>query len=357
MVCVPFDHESCIRVAAPGSAAAPFPELADPEWIAWAKNMDEYYNLVELAHVGDLATVRRMLVAGACPDYTDGIAGMTPLVAAAGNCQLPMVRLLVAYGASVKRIPAGIGSAEGGTALHAMCGTDSVGYDHAEGVEVLMRAGCDRDLENVHGHTASEVAKLVKRKAVLKRLQALERKPYVGVVVKLAGLVGGAEHNGKLAFVLRALPEKERFELELIESGKRMDVRPANFVLMRLPEGTEVVTTGLEEEPGSQRNGVRGSAHLVDTLQPSVCYLRKHGEWPTGPAAWSRADHPMAQAITGRASVISDEPWPATASQVRTIPSWPRSWVDFSLLQPSTPTGMHRPTSIFWASLTPYSPQ
>jgi hypothetical protein len=84
-------------------------------------------------------------------------------------------------------------------------------------------------------------------KPLLKRLQALERKPYVGVVVKLAGLVGGAEHNGKLAFVLRALPQKERFELELIESGKRMDVRPANFVLKRLPEGTEVVTTFSEK--------------------------------------------------------------------------------------------------------------
>ena len=94
-----------------------------------------------------------------------------------------------------------------------------------------MRAGCDPRVENMNGHTAADIAKLVKRKAVLKRLETLERKPYVGVVVKLAGLVGGAEHNGKLAFVLRSLPEKKRFELELIESGKRMDVRPANFVL------------------------------------------------------------------------------------------------------------------------------
>ena len=70
------------------------------------------------------------------------------------------------------------------------------------------------------------------------------------MIVKLAGLVGGAEHNGKLAFMLRALPQKERFELELIESGKRMDVRPANFVSFRLPEGTQVVT-GAPQTGGS----------------------------------------------------------------------------------------------------------
>jgi hypothetical protein len=105
-------------------------------------------------------------------------------------------------------------------------------------------------------------------KPLLKRLQALERKPYVGVVVKLAGLVGGAEHNGKLAFVLRALPQKERFELELIESGKRMDVRPANFVSFRLPEGTQVVT-------GAPRTGgvkvvCDLPEHLLTAYPPSV---------------------------------------------------------------------------------------
>jgi hypothetical protein len=104
---------------------------------------------------------------------------------------------------------------------------------------------------------------------VRSRLQALARQPFVGVVVELVGLVGGAAHNGKVATVrarpgrlsalsvshsksglygafvwgrralnrknggsrpgqvLRSLPEKERFELELLESGKRMDVKLA----------------------------------------------------------------------------------------------------------------------------------
>ena len=45
------------------------------------------------------------------------------------------------------------------------------------------------------------------------------------------------------------------------------------------------------------------------------------------------------------------------ASQVRRTPSWPRSWANFSLLwmYSNIPTGMHRPTCIFWANLTPLS--
>jgi hypothetical protein len=45
--------------------------------------------------------------------------------------------------------------------------------------------------------------------------------------------------------VLRYLPEKQRYTLELLEppaggggAGKRMDVRPTNFVLAHFPAGT-----------------------------------------------------------------------------------------------------------------------
>ena len=44
--------------------------------------------------------------------------------------------------------------------------------------------------------------------AAAKRLEALSSKPYMGVVASLTGLVGGAEHNGKLAAVRRYKPEK-----------------------------------------------------------------------------------------------------------------------------------------------------
>ena len=59
--------------------------------------------------------------------------------------------------------------------------------------------------------------------------------------MKLHGLVGGAEYNGKVAAVRRSLLTKDRFELELLESGKRMDVRPANFVLVRLALHAKVI--------------------------------------------------------------------------------------------------------------------
>jgi hypothetical protein len=67
--------------------------------------------------------------------------------------------------------------------------------------------------------------------------------PGSGVLVKLHGLVGGTEYNGKVAAVRRSLPAKDRFELELLESGKRMDVRPANFVLVRLALDANVILT------------------------------------------------------------------------------------------------------------------
>jgi hypothetical protein len=42
--------------------------------------------------------------------------------------------------------------------------------------------------------------------------------------------------------------------------------------------------------------------------------------------------------------------------QVRKTPSWPRSWANSSLLCLCS-TGMRGPTCIFWANLTPCSPQ
>jgi hypothetical protein len=42
--------------------------------------------------------------------------------------------------------------------------------------------------------------------------------------------------------------------------------------------------------------------------------------------------------------------------RVRKTPRWPRSWASFSLaLGRCTPTGMHWPTCIGWANLTPFS--
>ena len=49
------------------------------------------------------------------------------------------------------------------------------------------------------------------------------------------------------------------------------------------------------------------------------------------------------------AEVLSDD---ELCVQVRKTPRWPRSWANFSL-HSFIPTGMRRPTCIFWANLTP----
>jgi hypothetical protein len=58
--------------------------------------------------------------------------------------------------------------------------------------------------------------------------------------------------------------------------------------------------------------------------------------------------------IDGMASGAAIDEWMA---QVRTTPSWPRSWANFSLLELHRPKGMHGPIRISWAKLTPYSLQ
>jgi hypothetical protein len=54
------------------------------------------------------------------------------------------------------------------------------------------------------GMTGWEVAEARGSKEAVRRLRALTRRPFVGVLVELAGLVGAAEHNGKRAMVMRA---------------------------------------------------------------------------------------------------------------------------------------------------------
>jgi hypothetical protein len=123
--------------------------------------------------------------------------------------------------------------------------------------------------------------------------------------------------------------------------------------------GTEVITVAIGFAHGDRApNYIRGSAggayvapspgqHRVRGIHSGKCWVRKHGEWPGGPAAW------------GDGAAISrpiGDPWPPGATevalplatlalvpdqlpraplistQVRKTPSWPRSWANFSLL-------------------------
>jgi hypothetical protein len=68
---------------------------------------------------------------------------------------------------------------------------------------------------------------------------------------------------------------------------------------VRLPVGTEVATSGLQEERDSHPafDGVRGSVGYSSIFgevhqpesNPDTIWFRKHGEWPGGVAAWSAA--------------------------------------------------------------------
>jgi hypothetical protein len=52
------------------------------------------------------------------------------------------------------------------------------------------------------------------------------------------------------------LPALGRFERELLESGKRMDVKPANFELVAVPVGLAVEVHGLVG--AAEHNGKKG---------------------------------------------------------------------------------------------------
>ena len=80
--------------------------------------------------------------------------------------------------------------------------------------------------------------------------------------------------------VLRYLPDKQRYTLELLEPpagggggvGKRMDVRPANFVLAHLSAGTRCASW-----PGGCDGSRRGSlVFFMRVLKPLAAFQYFH---------------------------------------------------------------------------------
>ena len=79
--------------------------------------------------------------------------------------------------------------------------------------------------------------------------------------------------------MLRYLPEKQRYTLELLEppagggggAGKRMDVRPANFVLAHLPAGTRCASW-----PGGCRGGSRRPVFFARVLELLAAFQYFH---------------------------------------------------------------------------------
>jgi ankyrin repeat protein len=140
---------------------------------------------------GMLEGARLLLDGGADPSLA-GRDGNTPLMVAAANGQLELLRVLLGRGAAVDAAHPGSGY----TAFHAACIDNQ-----AECAEALARAGCDVGLKDNNEKTGQQLAEAQGSREAVRRVRALARQPFVGVLVELAGLVGAAEHNGKLATV------------------------------------------------------------------------------------------------------------------------------------------------------------
>eukprot|EP01045_Picozoa_sp_COSAG04_P023104 COSAG04_NODE_2698_length_3716_cov_4.770904_1_plen_931_part_10 len=109
------------------------------------------------------AGVRLLLHRGANPNLADS-DGTTPLMIAAGNDFLPMLRLLLEAKAEVNAVH----PLAGHTAFHAA----SLG-NYPDCAEALVRAGCDTSLRTVHGQAGRDIAQAQGHTAVLERLDAL----------------------------------------------------------------------------------------------------------------------------------------------------------------------------------------
>jgi ankyrin repeat protein len=199
---------------------------------------------------GRLEAGRLLLDGGADPSRAAG--GITPLntpiMAAVRKDHPEVLRLLLARGAAVDAVD----PSDGATAFHYAC------YDNQpDWAEVLVLAGCDVGIKSKRGETGRQMAEREGHTVMVQRLRALTaERPPVGAVARVRGLMGAAEHNGKLAAVRRHLPEKGRFQLELLESGRRMDVKPANFELVIVPVGLGVEVRGLVG--AAEHNGKQG---------------------------------------------------------------------------------------------------
>jgi hypothetical protein len=147
---------------------------------------------------GRLEAVGLLLDAGADPSLGSS-DGVTPLMLAALNGQLEVLRLLLGRGAALGAVD----PRTGWTAFHAACFAN-----YAECAEALARVGCDVGLKDSGGKTGQQLAEAQGSQEVVERLRALARQPFVGVLVELAGLVGAAEHNGKRATVMSARPSR-----------------------------------------------------------------------------------------------------------------------------------------------------
>jgi ankyrin repeat protein len=196
---------------------------------------------------GQLECAQLLLESGADVNLpnTDRV---TPLMAAMNNTAPPaMVRLLLGHGADLE-----VRHKSGATAFHLACA-----HGGADKAELLLRAGSDPAVAAHDGTTAAQMCRELRQAATLRRLQVLEGCEYVGAVVKIRGLVGAPQHNGKLAAVMHFVAQKGRYQLQLLADGKQLAVKPANVEVVTVPVGMQILVAGLANS--AEHNGKRGT--------------------------------------------------------------------------------------------------
>eukprot|EP01045_Picozoa_sp_COSAG04_P030670 COSAG04_NODE_5408_length_1629_cov_1.305229_1_plen_345_part_01 len=113
------------------------------------------------------AAAQLLLDHGADPNITDSL-GNTPLIAAAFEGSLPVLRMLIEAKVNLNAVEPDYGW----TALHFACWKGNT-----DCAEALVRAGCDTSLRTPHGMTGRDIAQQAGHTAVLERLAALEKAP------------------------------------------------------------------------------------------------------------------------------------------------------------------------------------
>jgi ankyrin repeat protein len=200
--------------------------------------------LVEAVALGQLDAARLLLDRGADPCLADS-TGATPLVAAARNGHIGMVRRLAACGAELDAT-----TPDGATAFHAACG-----HNQPECVAALVELGCDTSIKDTNGWTGKQWAEPrghaavldVLREAVAARLLGTAVREAMGTAVNqpaaAAAGVGGAAAIGLC---------KASQAGDLGEMGRLLDggAEPDTFVAGRSGNKTIVQGTALVAAAG-----------------------------------------------------------------------------------------------------------
>ena len=216
-------------------------------------------NVVLCAGTCSVDMVRGLISKGADLTAADH-RGTTPLMYACEHSNVPVIRLLLDCGVPLD----GRRPGSGFTALHAACfsisnmSADTLQSDcpaerrarAAEAVELLLRWSHHPDKEknlastqDANGKTPLELAferwepaggvqlGQAATSPMCQRMMMHMMSPYSGSTALVHGLVGAPEHNGKRVALIKPVTETGRFLVDVLESGKKLRIKPANLQL------------------------------------------------------------------------------------------------------------------------------